>query len=256
MNPIPVTENHLFHPKASEFALVIGVLNEGDKFTRQLQALQPYRKQVDILIADGGSTDGATAYDNVREYARGLLINRDSERGLSVQYRAAIAYALQEGYVGIIMMDGNGKDGVEAIPEFIAALNEGMDFVQGSRFMKGGAHENTPLDRVLGIRCVFNPLMYLASGYRYSDAMNGYKAVSRAFLDHPEVQPLRPCFIRYSLQYYLNYMAPRIGVRIREIPVSRRYHKQAAPHSKIIGIRSRLSILRELLGTITGQYNP
>jgi len=245
-----------FHEKTRGYALVIGVYDEGEKFTRQLEALQPYRRLVDIVIADGGSSDGATSPDILQKHVRTLLINNDERRGLSVQYRIAMQYALEQGYNGIVMMDGNGKDGVEAVERFVQKLEEGYDFVQGSRFMPGGFHKNTPLDRMLGIRFVFNPIMTIASGFRYTDAMNGFKACSRNFLGDPRVQPFRDCFVRYSLQYYLNYIAPKLGMRITEIPVSRSYHDQNTPHSKIIGLRSRLKILGELLRTVLGGYNP
>lgn len=251
----PRTECLEFHTKKAPFALIIGVWNEGEKFTRQIDALQSYRSLVDIVIADGASTDGASSKEALQSKIRTLLVNRDEQRGLSVQYRAALAYGLEQGYEGFVMMDGNGKDGADAIPRFIEKLKEGYDFVQGSRFLPGGRHENTPLDRVLGIRYVFNPIMSVACGYRYTDAMNGFKAVSRHFLLHPRVQPFRPVFVRYNLQYYCNYIAPRIGVRICEIPVSRIYLKMEEPHSKIVGLRARLKILKELWNTVSGRYN-
>ena len=252
----PKTESHIFGAKSCDFVLVIGVYNEGDKFTGQIEALQPYRHLVDIIIADGASDDGATAAEALRGKVRALLINRDAQRGLSVQYRQALYYALEQGYAGIIMMDGNGKDGVSAIADFVAKLEDGFDFVQGSRFLPGGEHANTPLDRVIGIRFVFNPIMRFASGFAYTDAMNGFKACSATFLRDPRVQPFRDVFVRYSLQYYLNYTAPRIGMRVAEIPVSRRYNADGLPHSKIIGLRARLKILGELFNTVLGRYNP
>ena len=252
----PRHESFVFHDKRAAYVLVIGVLNEGQKFARQIESLQKFRKDIDIIIADGGSSDGATAADKMQSMVRTLLINRDEQRGLSVQYRIALAYAMEEGYEGVIMMDGNGKDGVEAIDMFIARLKEGFDFVQGSRFMKGGRHENTPIGRLLGIRFVFNPIMNLACGYYYTDGMNGFKACSRNFMCDARVQPFRDVFVRYNLQYYLNYIAPRIGMKIVQIPVSRSYHDENSPHTKIVGIRAYVSILRELMFTVMGHYNP
>lgn len=244
-----------FHPRQNAVALIIGVLNEGEKFTGQLESIQPYRHLVDIIIADGGSNDGATSPQALKDKTRALLINTSSQRGLSVQYRIALAYALSQGYNAAIMMDGNGKDGADAIPRFIEALNKGADFVQGSRFLPGGQHENTPLIRTIGIRLIFNPLMYLATGYRYTDAMNGFKAVSRAYLEHPHLQPFRNIFLGYNLQYYLNYAAPRLKCRIYEIPVARNYRTDLRVQSKIVGPKAYFRILRELIETITGQYN-
>lgn len=254
--PMPRCETFAFHARTSPYALVIGVYNEGEKFTRQLEALQPYRKMLDIIIADADSTDGASSRETLEHRVCALLVNKDERRGLSVQYRMALAYALSQGYEGIIMMDGNGKDGVEALPLFIAKLKEGYDFIQGSRFMPGGHHKNTPIDRVIGIRFVFNPIMRLFCGFAYTDAMNGYKACSRTFLLDPHVQPFRDVFVRYSLQYYFNYRAAKLKIRIAEVPVSRVYTIDKAPHSKIVGLRARLKILCELFNTVMGCYNP
>ncbi len=251
MTPAHTAQN--FHDRKHNTALLIGVVNEGAQFTGQVEALQPYRGSIDIIIADGGSTDGSTA--SLAGKVRTLLVNTSGMRGLSVQYRIGLAYALEQGYDAIIMMDGNGKDGVSAIPRFLQALEAGADFVQGSRFLPGGEHINTPVIRVIGIRYIFNPIMYAASGYCYTDAMNGFKAVSRRFLEHPGLSPFRDIFLRYNLQYYLNYMAPRLGVQIREIPVSRSYRLHVRVQSKIVGARAWFSVLRELVGTVTGRYN-
>jgi dolichol-phosphate mannosyltransferase len=252
---IPASEIHIFHERRTPYALVVGVYNEGDKFTRQLDALQRWRGKVDIIIADGGSTDGATAQEALRHKVRTLIVNTDAQRGLSVQYRSALHFALSQDYQGVIMMDGNGKDGVDALPLFIEKLEQGVDFIQGSRFMPGGQHEHTPLDRVLGIRFVFNPIMNCGSKFHYTDAMNGFKGCSRRFLLDPRVQPFRSVFVRYNLQYYLNYSAPRLGFKVVEVPVLRRYTTEKMPQSKIIGLRARLKIMGELLNTVSGRYN-
>lgn len=252
---IPQSQTFEFHGKERPYAVIIGVYNEGAKFTRQLSELQPFRAQADVIIADGNSTDGATSADALKGNARTLIINTDAQRGLSVQYRIALNYALQQGYKGVIMVDGNGKDGMDAVPKFIAKLEEGYDFLQGSRFLPGGEHKNTPIDRVIGIRLVFNPIMNIASRFWYTDAINGYKACNAAFLSDPRVQPFRSVFTRYNLQYYVNYIAPRLKFRVAEIPVSRNYPNDGQPYSKIVGVGARIKILRELFETVTGKYN-
>jgi dolichol-phosphate mannosyltransferase len=243
-----------FHERRCSYALLIGVYNENGFITRQVEKLQRYRGEVDILIADGGSSDGATSAANLRSSVRALLTN--DKRGLSAQYRGAIEYALAEGYEGIIMMDGNGKDGVEALPHFIEKLKTGYDLVQGSRFMPGGLHRNTPIIRLLSIRCIFNPVMRLASGFSYTDGINGFKGCSRSFLLDSRVQPLRDVFVHYNLQYYLNYIAPKLKFKTMEIPVSRVYSSAVSGHTKIRGIGAYMAILGELASTVLGLYNP
>ena len=53
-------------------------------------------------------------------------------------------FALDRNYKGIQTIDGNNKDSIEDVPEFIAKLQEGYDLVQGSRVISGGHAINTP----------------------------------------------------------------------------------------------------------------
>lgn len=246
----------IFAPKQHDFCVIIAVLNEGERIRSQLLAMQPYRNAADILITDGGSTDGALPDDFISDKIRGLFICGQRPSLLSSQYAIAMQYALQEGYKGIIMMDGNGKDNPEAIPAFIQALQEGYGLVQGSRFMQGGRHENTPFDRVFGIRLIFNPIMRLVSGFPYTDSINGFKAVNCTYLMDEKLQPFHERYYCYGLQYYLTFMAPRLGFRVKEIPVTRSYPRAVPTPTKIRGLKGRLMILWELLNTITGAYSP
>lgn len=252
---IPLHLSHIFAPRLHRYCAIVGVLNEGDKFRSQLARMQPYRDRLDIVIADGGSTDGATTPDYLQDKATALLV-KTGPGFLSTQYRIALHFALTQGYDGMIMVDGHGKDGMTALPKFIEALNAGHDMVQGSRFIRGGQHARTPIDRILAIRLIFNPLMALASGFPYTDATNGFKAVSRAYLLDPRVHPFRPVFKKYNLQYYLNYRAPRLRLKVCEIPVVRLYPKTGKTPTKISGLAGRLDILKELFLTISGAYNP
>ena len=63
--------------------------------------------------------------------------------------RMAFAWALREGYEGVIVIDGNGKDDIRRDPAIRRELDDGYDHVQGSRFIPGGRAENTPFSRLL-----------------------------------------------------------------------------------------------------------
>jgi dolichol-phosphate mannosyltransferase len=252
---IPSFDLHEFSPKATRYCIIVGVLNEGENFRKQIAAMQHYRNVVDIIIADGGSTDGATAPSFLQHNVRTLLIKTGKGR-LSAQYRMAFHYALEQGYEGIITVDGHNKDDMSGIPLFISALDEGYDMIQGSRFMKGGYEKNTPFDRLFAIRFVHSPLISIMCGFWYTDTMNGFKAFSARYLRDARVQPFRQVFDRYNLQYYLNYRAPKIGLKVIEVPVSRVYPADGTVPSKINGLKGRLHILLELFLTVVGGYNP
>lgn len=245
-----------FAPRRSRFCICIPVINEGRKITKQLERMQALQLGADLILADGGSTDGSMDPGQLRRLDVRALLVKNGPGKLSAQMRIFFAYALEQGYDGVVTIDGNGKDGVEAIPSFLEALAEGYGFVQGSRYVPGGREENTPLDRKLGLKLLHAPLISLAAGFRYTDTTNGFRAFSRAFLLDPAVQPFRDVFRTYNLHYYLSIRAPRLKYKVKELPVTRCYPKSGPTPSRISGFSDKLAILQLLWYAVTGRYNP
>lgn len=253
---VPAHERHVFGPRRNRYAVAVFAINEGERIRAQLREMAPLADQIDIIVADGGSTDGSLAPDMLAEFRlRALLVKRDAGR-LSAQMRMAIAFALEEHYDGLVVIDGNGKDDVTAIPRFIALLDAGYDHVQGSRYIPGGEGINTPLSRTLGVRLLHAPLISLAAGKRYTDTTNGFRAYSRRLLTDPRVQPLRDIFSGYELHYYLAIRAARLRYRVTEAPVTRRYPSEGKTPTKISPVKGNLLILRTLIAAALGRFNP
>ena len=253
---MPEHERHVFAPKRHRYCVAVFVINEGERVRRQLQEMAPFADQIDIVVADGGSTDGSLALDSLGEFRlRALLIKRDVGR-LSAQMRMAIAFALEEGYDGMVVIDGNGKDDVSAIPAFIRLLEDGFDHIQGSRYIPGGRGINTPLSRSLGVRLLHAPIVSLAARHRCTDTTNGFRAYARRLLADPRVAPLREAFVGYELHYYLAIKAARLGFRCIETPVTRRYPEQGKAPTKIHGISGNVGILKTLARVVLGAYDP
>ncbi len=250
----PSYEKKEFFKKTTRYCVIVVIWNEGERIKKQLQQMQKNSSLADIIIADGDSNDGSTDHAFLKKMGvRSLLVTK--EKGLSTATRMALAYAMEQGYEGVIKLDGNGKDGVEAIPAFITKLDKSYDFVQGSRFMKGGFHKNTPLERYIGVRFVIAPLLALG-GFWYTDPTNAFRAMSMRFLKDPRVQPIRAIFVRFNLHHYLLFRAACLKFKITEIPVSRVYPDDGTVPTKIVSVGAKYSILKELIDTILGRYNP
>ena len=244
-----------FFPRRTDYCVCITVFNEGDRIREQLSRMKPRADLADIIIADGTSSDGSTELKFLQSMGVRTLLTTD-EYGLSTATRMGVAYAMKEGYSGIVTIDGNGKDGVEVLPDYLAGLREGYDLVQGSRFKKGGFHKNTPWDRRLGIQYIMVPLLSLSCGFPYSDPTNAFRAMSMRFLTDQRVQPLRSIFVRFNLQLYFIWRAAKLGFRVKEIPVKRVYPDDGTVPTKIHGLRPKFLNLLEFLLVISGKYNP
>ena len=253
---VPPSEARVFRERATRYCVCVFVVNEGERLHAQLGRMRLLAPVVDIVIVDGGSTDGSVAEDAVRPFAvRAVLVNRGA-RGLSAQMRVGLAWALREGYAGVIVMDGNNKDDPAAIPEFVRALEGDFDHIQGSRYVPGGRAVNTPWRRHLGVRLLHAPLISLAAGVHYTDTTNGFRGYSRRLLLDPRVQPFRDVFTRYELHYYLAVRAARLGYRVRELPVTRAYPRTGKTPTKITPVRGELLVLRTLLAACLHRFDP
>lgn len=243
-----------FKTKKTKYCICIPVKNEGDKIKKQLIKMKKYSSLADILILDWGSIDGSVEPEFLKAQGVRALLIKKSFGKQATQLRMGFAYALRQGYKGIIQIDGNNKDGLEAIPSFIDALEDGFDYIQGSRFIKGGKAINTPFIRLIGIRFLASPLLSLAAKYWYTDLTNGFRAYSRNYLLHPKVKPFRNVFIGYSLNFYLSIRASQLGFKTQEIPVLRKYPLGQTP-TKINGLKAQFEMLMEQVKTAIGFYN-
>lgn len=254
---IPAFETLLWLGRQHPWCVVIPVINEGERIKYLLAKMSAHKIDdfADIIIVDGGSTDGSLALEALQEIGvRGLLLKTGSGK-LSAQLRCAYSFVLDQGYKGIVTIDGNNKDDPEAIHHFIDALKQGVDFVQASRFISGGVAENTPKSRDFAIRFIHAPMLRFFSGFHWTDTTQGFRAYSRKMLLDVNIAPFRDVFETYELLAYLSYRAPKLDYRCVELPTIRRYPKGEVP-TKISSFKGNLSVLKVLFLACFGRYNP
>lgn len=253
---IPSFDRPLWQGTQHAYCVVIPVINEGERIKNLIARMAALNIQniADIIVIDGGSKDGSLNIAFLQQQGvRGLLVKTAAGK-LSAQLRCAYAFALDQGYEGIVTIDGNDKDDPEAIPRFIQALKQGVDFVQASRFLPGGVAENTPAIRDVAIRFIHAPLLRLFSGFAWTDTTQGFRAYSRKMLLDSKVAPFRHVFMTYELLVYLSYIVPKLGYRCQEIATIRRYPLGEVP-TKISSFKGNLSVFIILIKACLGHYN-
>lgn len=254
---VPAFEIYFWRGRQRDYCVVIPVINEGKRIRSLLERMFALGtgKQADIIIVDGGSTDGSLDQGFLESRDVKALLVKTGPGKLSAQLRCAYAFALDQGYRGVVTIDGNNKDDPAAIGEFIHALGRGIDFVQASRFVPGGVAENTPKLREIAIRWVHAPVLSFGSGFSWTDTTQGFRAYSRQLLSDAQLSIFRNVFSAYELLAYLSYRAPKLGYRCMELPTRRTYPERGKVPTKISAVRGNLALMRTLLRTCLGRYN-
>lgn len=255
---VPKFECTEFQKKQKEYVILIPIINEGDRIIKELQRAEKFNvaESADLVICDGGSSDGCTEKSRLQRLKVNTLLVKQDVGKQGAQLRMGIWWALNRGYKGIITIDGNNKDSIEDVPKFIEKLEEGYDFVQGSRFIKGGKAVNTPVIRLLSVKLIHAPVISLTARYRFTDTTNAYRAYSADYLKNNRVQPLRDIFMTYELLAYLSVRATQIGMRACEIPVTRAYPKTGKTPTKISFLKGNAELMKILFKNLFGRYNP
>ena len=255
---VPKFECTEYVKKTKDYAVLIPIINEGDRIANELSRAKKHgvSNYADIVICDGGSTDGCTDESKLKSLdVNTLLVKRDTGRQ-GAQLRMGIWWALQRGYKGIITIDGNNKDSIEDVPRFIEKLKEGYDLIQGSRFVKGGKAINTPFIRTVSVKLIHAPIISLTAHQRFTDTTNAFRAYSARYLSDERVQPLRDIFMTYELLAYLSVRATQLGMKACEIPVTRAYPKEGKIPTKISFFKGNLELIQILIRNALGKYNP
>ena len=147
--------------------LLVLSLNEIEGMKRMMAQIEPEWCD-QILVVDGGSTDGTIEYARAQGYE--VLVQVKS--GLMNAYREA--YSHIQGDI-VIPFSPDGNSPAEVIPRLIEKMQEGYDMVIASRYLPGAhSDDDTPIT-ALG-NWVFTRLINLLFGGHYTDAMVMYRA--------------------------------------------------------------------------------
>lgn len=253
---VPEFRIDFWYGKKHNYCVIIPVINEGDLIRNFVKRLKRNNidKIADILIVDGGSNDGSLCEEFLSQNGVSGLLTKIGSGKLGSQLRTGYSFCLANNYQGIVTIDGNNKDDPISISSFIELLQNGYDFIQASRYIKGGKAYNTPVTRNLAIRFLHAPLLSLFSGFHWTDTTQGYRGYSQKLLRDKKLSVFRSIFKNYELLAYLSASAPRFGFKCIEFPTTRSYPSDNIP-TKINGFHGNLTLLLTLIKACLGSYS-
>lgn len=166
---------------APRLGIVTPLGNERATIETFLQAVTARLSRDDRLycVLDGVAKDGTRelVQAHARREPRLVEIWAPENRCVVDAYFAGYRAAYAAGCRWILEMDAGFSHPPERIPQFVAAMAQGYDFVGGSRFLAGGAHRGPWTRRTLSYGGTVLARWLLGS--RMSDMTSGFECFNR-----------------------------------------------------------------------------
>ena len=223
-------------------AVVVPAFDEAGKIGEVVRKV-PRRLAATVIVVDDASHDGTAA--EARAAGAERVISHPRNLGVGAAIRTGLKAAQGAGFEFAAVLSGDDQHEPAELERALPLLFEGQaDLVQGSRWLPGGASPGIPSDRRWLTR-IYAHLFRIASGYPSTDGTNGFRAFRLALLDDPRIRLDQPWLDRYELEPYLLFQVVRCGYRVREVPVTVRYHARGT--TKMRRLRDGWRILRPLV---------
>jgi len=209
---------------------VVPAFNEEGKIGKVLSRF-PQNTVDEIIVINDGSTDNTL--NEIQNY-EAKIINHEVNKGVGAVIKTGIKHAFDNNYDILAILAGNGKDDPSQIPILLKPIfEEDYDYVQGSRFLGGGAYDNLPFFRFMMIK-LFSFIFCILTGFRNTDVTNGFRAYRLSIFNDKKIHIWQDWLDKYELEYYIHYKVLRLGYKVKEVPVSKIYpKKKGIQYSKI-----------------------
>jgi len=215
-------------------SVIIPTLNEAGNLPYVLNSVPAWVDEV--VVVDGRSTDDTERI--ARLMHPGVKIVHEMTPGKGAALRAGLRAATSD---YLIAIDADGSMDGSRLGDFRDALDQGAEYVKGSRFLPGGGSADITKLRRFGDGGICF-LMRVLFGAHYSDATYGYFAVRADRVGHLNIDSNG-----FEVETLINIRAHRAGLRITEVSCfeGNRIHGASNLSAVRDGIRIARCIVRE-----------
>jgi glycosyltransferase involved in cell wall biosynthesis len=232
-------------------SVVIPARNEARNLPHVLNLIPDH--VYEVILVDGDSVD-----DTISVASRtrpDVIVVKQPRQGKGNALAAGFAACRGE---YIVMLDADGSMDPLELNRFISALDDGADYVKGSRFMAGGGSADITAVRRWGNHA----LMILTNamfGTRYSDLCYGYNAFRRDCLpafelpDHMDLTTPARWGDGFEIETLMNTRIARSGLVVQEVPSFERSRLYGRSNLRTFrdGFRALVTLFRERFSPLT-----
>ena len=200
--------------------VIIPTYNEKENIAAIINAVIVLGNQYHVLVVDDGSPDGTA--NIVKELMqlhpdKIFIQERKGKLGLGTAYIHGFKWALENQYDFIFEMDADFSHNPLDLDRLLAACEAGADVAIGSRYVKGGATENWPLDRLIYSK---GGSLYtrMITGMPVKDPTAGFMCYKNKVLAAMQLDHIS--FIGYAFQIEMKFASWRLGFKLKEVPIT------------------------------------
>jgi len=233
---------HRIKYRGLSICVVMASWNEEGKIGFGVQSV-PKEIVDSVLVVNNGSTDSTS---NEAQDAGAIVINHPLNLGAGGGYRTGWLYGYLKNFDLIVELAGDNQDVPSEIPRAVDKLiDDNLDYVQGSRWLKEGKRENMTFSRTI-LTWFYSFIFRIIFRKKITDATNGFRVFRKEVLDNPKLNLWQDWLLQYEMEPYLLIQTCRAGYKVSEVPVTKRYHNDMKDNTKMIPFLSWWSILRPL----------
>lgn len=203
-----------------EKLVIIPTYNEKENIENIIGAVIGMNLQYHILIIDDNSPDGTAGIVKAlfSKYPGQLFLEqRMGKLGLGTAYIHGFKWAIGNGYRFIFEMDADFSHNPTDLERLYAACKNGAGVAVGSRYVKGGAVENWPANRILlskGASLYTRMITWMP----VKDPTAGFVCYNREVLETINLDGIS--FVGYAFQIEMKFAAWKLGFKITEVPIT------------------------------------
>lgn len=200
--------------------VIIPTYNEKENIEFIIRKVFSLPQFFEVLIIDDGSPDGTAHIVKAlqQEFPDKLhLEQRTGKLGLGTAYIHGFKYAIAKGYNFIFEMDADFSHNPKDLERLYQACKTEADVAVGSRYVKGGALENWPTNRILLSKGASFYTRVITS-MPVKDPTAGFVCYKREVLETINLDGIT--FVGYAFQIEMKFAAWKLGFKITEVPIT------------------------------------
>jgi dolichol-phosphate mannosyltransferase len=203
-----------------EKLVIIPTYNEKENIEAIIAAVINLQQQYHVLIIDDNSPDGTAniVKSLFTKYPNQLFLEeRMGKQGLGTAYIHGFKWAIANGYNYVFEMDADFSHNPKDLENLYKACKAGAGVAVGSRYVKGGAVENWPTNRI-ALSKGASLYTRIITWMPIKDPTAGFVCYKKEVLEAINFDSIN--FVGYAFQIEMKFAAWKLGFKIAEVPIT------------------------------------